>query len=164
MRAINNWASSRKNVQLLGPTISRWRRCRSIFPLRLEKTWQNSEPFLKADANFSVLGLTLESQIAIITGISTQARDYCKQRETPSKTMEQKTSHDVIVIGGGPAGSTAATLLARQNHRVLLLEREKFPREHVGESLLPFCYCLLEDLGVVDQLKRNFVRKPGVRA
>src|SRR5215467_13296242 len=77
--------------------------------------------------------------------------------------MEQETSHDVIVIGGGPAGSTAATLLARQNHKVLLLEREKFPREHVGESLLPFCYSLLEDLGVVDELKANFVRKPGVR-
>jgi flavin-dependent dehydrogenase len=77
--------------------------------------------------------------------------------------MDQETSHDVIVIGGGPAGSTAATLLARQNHRVLLLEREKFPREHVGESLLPFCYSLLEHLGVVDQIKKNFVRKPGVR-
>ena len=47
--------------------------------------------------------------------------------------------------------------------RVLLLEREKFPREHVGESLLPFCYPLLQDLGVIDQLKKNFVRKPGVR-
>ncbi len=70
---------------------------------------------------------------------------------------------DVIVIGGGPAGSTAATWLARQGHSVLLLEREKFPREHVGESLLPFCYNLLEDLGVVDELKKNFVRKPGVR-
>jgi hypothetical protein len=77
--------------------------------------------------------------------------------------MEQETKHDVIVIGGGPAGSTAATLLARQNHRVLLLEREKFPREHVGESLLPFCYSLFDDLGVVEQMKKNFVRKPGVR-
>ena len=77
--------------------------------------------------------------------------------------MSKNNSHDVIVIGGGPAGSTAATWLSRLGHKVLLLEREKFPREHVGESLLPFCYSLLEDLGVVNELKTNFVRKPGVR-
>lgn len=77
--------------------------------------------------------------------------------------MTEDNTHDVIVIGGGPAGSSAATWLARLGHKVLLLEREKFPREHVGESLLPFCYSLLEDLGVVDELKTNFVRKPGVR-
>jgi flavin-dependent dehydrogenase len=77
--------------------------------------------------------------------------------------MSKTNTHDVIVIGGGPAGSSAATWLARNGHQVLLLEREKFPREHVGESLLPFCYPLLQDLGVIDQLKKNFVRKPGVR-
>ena len=77
--------------------------------------------------------------------------------------MSENNSHDVIIIGGGPAGSTAATWLARLGHKVLLLEREKFPREHVGESLLPFCYSLLEDLGVINELKANFVRKPGVR-
>jgi flavin-dependent dehydrogenase len=77
--------------------------------------------------------------------------------------MSKSNSHDVIVIGGGPAGSTIATWLARFGHKVLLLEREKFPREHVGESLLPFCYTLLEDLGVIEELKTNFVRKPGVR-
>jgi flavin-dependent dehydrogenase len=77
--------------------------------------------------------------------------------------MTANGQHDVIVAGGGPAGSTAATWLARHGLDVLLLEREKFPREHVGESLLPFCYTLLDDLGVLPELKANFVRKPGVR-
>jgi len=70
---------------------------------------------------------------------------------------------DVIIIGGGPGGSTCASLLSRAGHKVLLLEKAKFPREHVGESLLPFCYRLFEDLGVVDEMKKRFVRKPGVR-
>lgn len=59
---------------------------------------------------------------------------------------------DVIVIGGGPAGSTAATLLARRGFSVLLLERERFPRFQIGESLLPYNNELLERLGVKDQL------------
>jgi flavin-dependent dehydrogenase len=75
--------------------------------------------------------------------------------------LEEK--HDVIVIGGGPAGSTAAALLARAGRDVLLLEKSNFPREHVGESLLPLCYPLFQDLGVLDELKKRFVRKPGVR-
>lgn len=70
---------------------------------------------------------------------------------------------DVIVAGGGPAGSTAASYLARRGYDVLLLEKERFPREHVGESMLPFCFRLFEDLGVLDQMRRAFVRKPGVR-
>jgi hypothetical protein len=76
---------------------------------------------------------------------------------------ESRTSHDIIVVGGGPAGSTAAARLARYGYRVTLFEKEQFPREHVGESLLPFCYPLFQDLGVLGEMERRFVRKPGVR-
>lgn len=59
---------------------------------------------------------------------------------------------DVIVIGGGPAGTTAATLLVQRGYSVTLLERERFPRFQVGESLLPYNNDLFERLGVTDQL------------
>jgi hypothetical protein len=71
--------------------------------------------------------------------------------------------NDVIVIGGGPAGSTVASFLAMKGHQVLLLEKEKFPRDHVGESLLPFCYKIFDQLGLLPQMKAGYVRKPGVR-
>ena len=59
---------------------------------------------------------------------------------------------DVLVIGGGPAGSTAATLLARQGHSVLLLDKDRHPRFHIGESLLPANLSLFEQLGVADEI------------
>lgn len=69
---------------------------------------------------------------------------------------------DVAVIGGGPAGSTAATMLARKGLRVVLFERERFPREHVGESLLPASMPLFEDLGVLPALEEaGFLHKWG---
>jgi len=71
---------------------------------------------------------------------------------------------DVIVIGAGPAGATAATVLAQEGRRVLLLEKQKFPRYHVGESLMPFCYFTLERLGLVEQIKEaGFVQKHSVQ-
>jgi flavin-dependent dehydrogenase len=69
---------------------------------------------------------------------------------------------DVIIIGGGPAGSTAAALLAQQGLSVTLLERERFPRFQIGESLLPYNNDLFERLGISDQLmKGDFVPKYG---
>jgi flavin-dependent dehydrogenase len=60
---------------------------------------------------------------------------------------------DVIVIGAGPAGSTTASLLAARGHRVLVLEKEKFPRYHVGESMMPFCWFTLDRLGLVGKME-----------
>ncbi|MEA2463107.1 MAG: hypothetical protein QOJ98_854 [Acidobacteriota bacterium] len=62
---------------------------------------------------------------------------------------------DVIVIGGGPAGSTAATLLAQQGFSVTLLERERFPRFQIGESLLPYNNDLFDRLGVTEEIARG---------
>ena len=62
------------------------------------------------------------------------------------------SSYDVIVAGGGPAGCAAATLVAQEGHRVLLLERDQFPRFKIGESLMPATYWTLERLGVLDRM------------
>lgn len=77
--------------------------------------------------------------------------------------MSLRDVQDVLIIGGGPAGSTAGTFLAKYGHRVTIFEKEQFPRDHVGESLLPFCYKLFDQLGLLDEMKQRFVRKPGVR-
>ncbi|HEY7433745.1 MAG TPA: NAD(P)/FAD-dependent oxidoreductase [Methylomirabilota bacterium] len=69
---------------------------------------------------------------------------------------------DVAVIGGGPGGSSAATALARRGRAVLLLERDRFPRFHIGESQLPWINGVLEELGVRDTIaKAGFVEKWG---
>jgi flavin-dependent dehydrogenase len=69
--------------------------------------------------------------------------------------------YDVAIIGGGPSGSTAATFLARQGHKVLVLEREKFPRFHIGESLLPHSMDAFERLGLIEKLDARFLPKFG---
>lgn len=78
--------------------------------------------------------------------------------------MTAAESCDVIVIGAGPSGASAATLLAGHGHRVVVLEREKFPRYHVGESLIPFTYGPLERLGLIPRMKTShFVKKYSVQ-
>jgi flavin-dependent dehydrogenase len=71
-------------------------------------------------------------------------------------------NYDVAVIGGGPAGSTAGTLLARAGQRVIVFEREKFPRFHIGESLLPFSMSTFTRLGIHEKmLAAGFIEKFG---
>ena len=73
-------------------------------------------------------------------------------------------NYDAIVIGGGPAGSTAAATLALKGRKVVLLEKEKFPRYHIGESLLPYGYFTMERIGVLDKMKKSaFTKKYSVQ-
>ncbi|MDG4820763.1 NAD(P)/FAD-dependent oxidoreductase [Asanoa sp. WMMD1127] len=67
----------------------------------------------------------------------------------------------ILVIGGGPAGSTAAGLLARQGFQVTLLERDTFPRYHIGESILPSCRPIFAQLGVLDKIEAHGFQPKG---
>ena len=79
--------------------------------------------------------------------------------------MAQKNgSYDVVIVGGGPAGSTAASVLAQKGRKVLVLEKEKFPRYHIGESLLPYAWFPMQRTGMIEKMNASpFVRKYGVQ-
>ena len=74
--------------------------------------------------------------------------------------MKKENPVDTIVIGAGPGGSCASYILAEYGHRVVVLEREKFPRYHIGESLIPFTFQPLERIGMIPKMRKSkFVKK-----
>ena len=76
--------------------------------------------------------------------------------------MKEKNQYDVIIIGGGPAGTTCASILSREGHEVLLLEKHKFPRFHIGESITAFGANAFKKLGIYEELKQiGYVKKKG---
>jgi len=78
--------------------------------------------------------------------------------------MSKSNRYDALIIGAGPCGSAAAAILAESGHRALVLEREKFPRYHIGESLLPFTYYPLKRLGLLEKMQGSaFVKKYSVQ-
>ncbi len=77
---------------------------------------------------------------------------------------DEKNSADVVVVGGGPEGGTVSTLVAQHGHRVTLFERERFPRFHIGESLIPETYWVFRRLKMLDKMKASaFVKKYSVQ-
>ncbi|MCH7839589.1 MAG: tryptophan 7-halogenase [Planctomycetes bacterium] len=74
---------------------------------------------------------------------------------SPKRKTSKSATYDCVVIGGGPAGATAATLLADYGHRVVVLERGRFPRHHIGESLMPQSYWTFKRLGMLPKLKAS---------
>jgi flavin-dependent dehydrogenase len=82
--------------------------------------------------------------------------------EAEAKAADTVQDCDVLVIGGGPAGSTVAALLAERGRKVVLVEKDHHPRFHVGESLLPHNLPLLDRLGVRDQIETTAMHKHGI--
>lgn len=78
--------------------------------------------------------------------------------------MKPEREHEVVIIGGGPSGASAAAILAEHGHDVLVLERDQFPRYRIGESLLPFTYEPLKRLGLIETMRESaFVKKYSVQ-
>ncbi|MBO9717244.1 MAG: FAD-dependent oxidoreductase [Pseudoxanthomonas sp.] len=84
-----------------------------------------------------------------------------READAADRAGEAGLAVDVLVVGGGPAGTTAATFLARRGWQVTLLEKDAHPRFHIGESLLPMNLPILERLGVLEQVRAIGVHKPG---
>src|ERR1700730_2572303 len=108
------------------------------------------------------------------TSIATTSRQWscwrswppCRMRlsEDEMPTNGKTTNPQVVVIGGGPAGATVSPLIAQHGYQVQLFERERFPRFHIGESLIPETYWVLKRLNMLEKMKASaFVKKYSVQ-
>jgi flavin-dependent dehydrogenase len=89
---------------------------------------------------------------------------FFQEKASMSQPGTSVSQADVVVIGGGPAGATTSTLIAQKGHKVRLFERAKFPRFHIGESLIPETYWVLKRLNMLDKMKGStFVKKESVQ-
>lgn len=105
--------------------------------------------------------MTVSGSIQCVMSVGKgRAIRHLTQREY--KESAAKPDCDVLVIGGGPAGSTIASLLSERGHRVILVEKDRHPRFHIGESLLPHNLPLLDRLGVREEIERTSMPKHGI--
>jgi flavin-dependent dehydrogenase len=132
------------------------------------------EPRAIVDAHVLALGLSLkanelsiiyrlQSSISITGGLSSMnTQNNIKRQDGFQASNSRPLHYDVVIIGGGPAGSTVATLLTKWGRKVLVLEKERFPRHHIGESLLAGTTTLMKELGVYEKVEQaDFVHKFG---
>src|SRR6187401_2154155 len=76
----------------------------------------------------------------------------------------ETNNFEALIIGGGPCGAATGSILAEHGHNVLIIEREKFPRYHIGESLLPFTFHPLQRLGLIEKMRQSaFIKKYSVQ-
>jgi flavin-dependent dehydrogenase len=102
--------------------------------------------------------------VGLLAPVVAKAVDRPLSNKEFERLMSSREQTDVVVIGGGPAGSTVSTLIAQHGHRVRLFERERFPRFHIGESLIPETYWVFQRLKMLDKMKASpFVKKYSVQ-